>query len=325
MRQLSFTKSMFSEIIGLGHYLPPRVLTNDDMAQFVDTSDEWITQRTGIKKRHFALPEMTSSDMAFEAAKMALSHANLKPQDIDVIILATATPDETFPATATILQDKLQAKNAYGFDVSAVCSGFIVGFSVADMHIRSGMGKNILLVGAETFSRIMDMSDRSTCVLFGDGAGAVVMRASSTQHILGYDIHSDGSYHDLLYTDGGVSTTGTAGKIRMVGREVYRHAVNKLSTSATNLLAKHGLSVSDIDWFVPHQANIRIIHSVADHIGLPYDKIITTVQDHANTSAASIPLALSTAVHSGQIQKGQLVLTEAIGGGIIWGSALFRY
>lgn len=316
---------MYSEIIGCGHYLPPHIVTNDDLSNIVETSDEWIAQRTGIRKRHIALPPLNTSDLAVEAARIAIQKSGLTVHDIDLIIVATATPDETFPATATIVQKKLGISQGYGFDVAAACGGFILGLSIADMHIRSGKARHVLLIGAEIFSRIMDMKDRNTCVLFGDGAGAFVLRQSLEQNIIDYSLQSNGQCHDLLYTDGGVSSTGMSGKIRMVGREVYRHAVTNLTSSAQNILAKNNLTIHDIDWLVPHQANIRIIHSVADHLGIPHEKIITTVQDHANTSAASIPLAFCVGVESGKIRKGQLILSEAIGAGLIWGSALFRY
>lgn len=316
---------MFSEIISCGHFLPQACVSNDDMSRVVDTSDEWITQRTGIRQRHIADAHVLTSDLAVEAAKMALRNADLSADAIDLVIVATATPDETFPATATIVQHKLGIRNAYAFDVAAACSGFIVGLSVADMHIRCGYAQTVLLIGAETFSRIMDMTDRNTCVLFGDGAGAVILRQSAERKVLDYKLRSDGQHHDLLYTDGGVSSTGTAGKIRMVGREVYRHAVQNLTDSARTILTRNNLSVDDVDWLVPHQANLRIIHSVADQLGLPHDRVMVTVDQHANTSAASIPLALSVGVAEGRIRKGQLILSEAIGAGLIWGSALFRY
>lgn len=316
---------MYSRIKACGHFLPSHVMTNDDLSRIVDTTDEWIVQRTGIQQRHIADQGVCTSDLAVEAAKMALANAGITPDHIDVVIVATATPDETFPATATIVQKKLGIRQGYAFDVAAACGGFILGLSLADMHIQCGKAKTVLLIGAETFSRIMDMTDRNTCVLFGDGAGAVILQESDVPMVLDYDLHSDGQHHHLLYTDGGVSSTGTAGKIRMIGREVYRHAVHNLAESARKILDKHGLSIQDVDWFVPHQANIRIIHSVADQLGLPHDKIIATVYEHANTSAASIPLALSVGIADGRIQKGQLILSEAIGAGLIWGSALFRY
>jgi len=320
-----------ARIVGCGAYLPERILTNTELAKTVNTSDEWIVTRTGIEKRHIAADGELTSDLAYEAAVAALRHAGLKIDDIDLIVLATATPDNTFPSTATQVQKRLGMTWGAAFDVQAVCSGFIFALAVADNFLRLGQAKGALVIGAETFSRILDWTDRRTCVLFGDGAGAVVLRAeegalgSEKPGILSTHLHSDGRYRDLLYVDGGPSSTQTVGHLRMSGREVFRHAVVNLSSVVHEALAANNLQPDDIDWIVPHQANKRILTSTAKKLGLPIERIIVTVQEHANTSAASIPLALTTAVTDGRIQPGHLLLLEAMGGGFTWGSALARW
>lgn len=317
--------------IGSGHYLPERVVENAEFAETLDTSDEWIRARTGIERRHFAADDQKTSDLAYEAAVMALKNAGLTGADLDAIVLATATPDQTFPSTATRLQHALGMTSGFAFDIQAVCAGFIYALANATALIESGQAKTVMVIGAETFSRIIDMTDRSTCVLFGDGAGALILRAekgagtSDDRGILSTDLHSDGRYNDLLYVDGGVSSTQTAGKVRMQGQEVFKHAVSKLAKSGESALEKAGLSASDVDWVVPHQANLRIIKRTVQKIGLSMDKIVVTVQDHGNTSAASIPLALSVAVERGQIKRGDMLLFEAIGGGLAWGAATLRW
>ena len=317
--------------IGSGHYLPERVVENAEFAETLDTSDEWIRARTGIERRHFAADDQKTSDLAYEAAVMALKNAGLTGADLDAIVLATATPDQTFPSTATRLQHALGMTSGFAFDIQAVCAGFIYALANATALIESGQAKTVMVIGAETFSRIIDMTDRSTCVLFGDGAGALILRAeesagtSDDRGILSTDLHSDGRYNDLLYVDGGVSSTQTAGKVRMQGQEVFKHAVSKLAKSGESALEKAGLGASDVDWVVPHQANLRIIKRTVQKIGLSMDKIVVTVQDHGNTSAASIPLALSVAVERGQIKRGDLLLFEAIGGGLAWGAATLRW
>ncbi|PCJ59821.1 MAG: 3-oxoacyl-ACP synthase [Rhodospirillaceae bacterium] len=320
-----------ARIVGCGAYLPERILTNTELAKTVNTSDEWIVTRTGIEKRHIAADGELTSDLAYEAAVAALRHAGLKIDDIDLIVLATATPDNTFPSTATQVQKRLGMTWGAAFDVQAVCSGFIFALAVADNFLRLGQAKGALVIGAETFSRILDWTDRRTCVLFGDGAGAVVLRAeegalgSEKPGVLSTHLHSDGRYRDLLYVDGGPSSTQTVGHLRMSGREVFRHAVVNLSSVVHEALAANNLQPDDIDWIVPHQANKRILTSTAKKLGLPIERIIITVQEHANTSAASIPLALTTAVTDGRIQPGHLLLLEAMGGGFTWGSALARW
>ncbi len=320
-----------SRIIGSGAYLPEKVVTNDELARRLDTSDEWIAQRTGIRARHIAAPGELTSDMAVCAAVRALDTAGLTPFQIDLIVVATSTPDETFPASATRVQDKLGAANAAAFDVQAVCTGFVYGLAVADNFIKVGQARRALVIGAETFSRILDWEDRSTCVLFGDGAGAVVLEAvegeigSGDRGILSTHLHSDGSLHDILYVDGGPSSTGTTGHLRMEGKEVFRHAVTKLSEVIQEALDANGLEADAIDWVVPHQANRRIMEGMARKFGLPVDRVVITIEDHANTSAASIPLALDQAVRDGRIQPGNLVLLEAIGGGLTWGAGLVRW
>ncbi|MBL0942506.1 MAG: ketoacyl-ACP synthase III [Alphaproteobacteria bacterium] len=316
-----------SLIIGCGHYLPEKVVTNHDLSAVLDTSHEWIVERTGIHKRHFAADGELTSDLATAAAWDALKSAGLTPQDIDLIIVATVTPDQTFPSTATIVQSKLGCRGL-AFDVSAACSGYILALSTADHYLRLGSMKRALIIGAETFSRIIDPQDRKTYVLFGDGAGAVILRAENNpgnRGILSTSMHSDGSYRDLLYTDGGPSLTGTAGYIRMLGREVFKHAITKLVDSALETLAHKNIAAEELDWLVPHQANIRIIEAIAERLNLSPDRVVITVAEHANTSAASIPLALCKGVSDGRIQPGHLILHEAIGGGFVWGSALIRW
>ena len=315
---------------GVGHYLPERVVPNADFAAMVDTSDEWIRSRTGIERRHFASDGQTTSDLATRAAKAALADAGLGPDDIDAIILATSTADFTFPSAATMVQASLGMEDGFAFDVQAVCAGFVYAMAQANALIVSGAARRILVIGAETFSRLMDWTDRSTCVLFGDGAGALVLEAgegsggSGDRGILATDLHSDGRFREILYVDGGPST-GTVGHLRMQGKEVFRHAVEKLAETAHTALDKAGLSGADVDWIVPHQANLRIIKSTAQKMGVGMDRVVVTVQDHGNTSAASIPLALSVGVERGQIKKGDLVVTEAIGGGLAWGSVVIRW
>jgi len=319
-----------SRIIGCGSYLPANVVTNDELAKRVDTSDEWIVARTGIRQRHIAAEDQTTSDLAVEAAKKAMEHAGVTAADIDLIIVATATPDNTFPATATRVQHRLGV-TGFAFDVQAVCSGFIYGLTTADMYIRNGQAKTALVIGAETFSRILDWEDRRTCVLFGDGAGSVVVQGFEgtgtleDQGIHASRLHSDGSKYELLYVDGGPSATQTVGHLRMEGKEVFRHAVTNLAGVIREVLADTGLEAADIDWLVPHQANRRILDSTAKKFGISPDKVVVTVDRHANTSAASIPLALAEAVHDGRIKRGDIVILEAMGGGFTWGASLVRW
>ncbi len=316
---------------GCGHYLPARVVGNDEFARNLDTSDEWIRARTGIERRHFAADGEATSDLAIAAARAALADAGLDGSDLDAIVLATATPDQTFPSTATRVQAALGMSDGFAFDIQAVCAGFIFALAQADAMIRSGQAKRVLVIGAETFSRILDWTDRSTCVLFGDGAGAIVLEAqigtgdASDRGLLSTDLHSDGRYNHLLYVDGGPSSTGAAGVVRMAGQEVFKHAVLKLAATGAAALDRAGLSRSDIDWLVPHQANLRIMTMTAAKLGVPLDKVVITVQDHGNTSAASIPLALSVGRSRGQIREGDVVLMEAIGGGLAWGAAVLRW
>jgi 3-oxoacyl-[acyl-carrier-protein] synthase-3 len=321
-----------SVILGTGSALPARRVSNAELAESVDTSDEWITERTGIKFRHIATPEETTSTLAIDAARAALDAAGLTGQDIDLIVLATATPDHTFPATATKVQAAIGMTGGIAFDVAAVCSGFLYALSVADSMLRTGMARKALVIGAETFSRILDWEDRGTCVLFGDGAGAIVLGLetaaagdTAARGILTTELHSDGRHHDLLYVDGGPSTTGTVGKVRMKGREVFRHAVVNLAEVMEQVLHRLGLTSADIDWVVPHQANARILDATARKLNLPPEKVVVTVDQHANTSAASVPLALDTAVRDGRIQRGDLLVLEAMGGGLTWGAAVIRY
>lgn len=319
-----------SVIQGVGSYLPAQVVTNDELAQRVDTSDEWIRERTGILRRHIAADGEFTSDLAIAASRRALEHAGMAGTDIDLFVVATATPDNTFPATAAKVQAALGRPGVPSFDIQAVCSGFVYGLSVVDNAIRCGQAKTALFIGAETFSRILDWEDRGTCVLFGDGAGAVVLTAeegagtTADRGILSTHLHSDGRQHDLLYVDGGASTTQTTGHLRMEGREVFRHAVVNLADAVRESLEANGISIEDVDWLVPHQANKRILDATAKKLKIPADKVIVTVDDHANTSAASIPLALATGVGDGRIKTGDLVLMEAMGGGFTWGSALVR-
>ncbi|MDA3858914.1 MAG: ketoacyl-ACP synthase III [Roseovarius sp.] len=315
---------------GVGHYLPDRIVPNSEFEKTLDTTDEWIRTRSGIERRRFAAEGQTTSDLAVRAARAALENAGLTADDIDGIIVATSTPDLTFPSVATMVQKELGMTRGFGFDVQAVCAGFIYALTNANALLIAGQAKRLLVIGAETFSRIMDWTDRSTCVLFGDGAGALVLGlqdgtgTNADRGILSADLNSDGRYRDMLYVDGGVSSTGEAGKLRMQGNPLFRQAVEKLTSTAETALAKVGLSSSDVDWIVPHQANIRIIQGTAKKMGLSMDRVIVTVQDHGNTSAASIPLALSVGVESGKIKQGDLVLSEAIGGGLAWGAVLLR-
>lgn len=320
-----------SVIVGTGHYLPENVVENSWFEGKLDTSDEWIRARTGIERRHFAADGQMTSDLGIRAARAALGRAGLTPGDLDGIVLATSTPDYTFPSVATMVQAGLGMTGSFAFDVQAVCAGFVFALSNADALIRSGQADRILVIGAETFSRIMDWSDRGTCVLFGDGAGAVILEAqegrgdNSDRGILSSDLNSDGQYRELLYVDGGVSSTGTAGQLRMQGNLVFRHAVEKLAKTAHTALDKAGLGADEVDWLVPHQANLRIISATAQKMGLPMEKVVLTVADHGNTSAASIPLALSVADGEGRFKSGDILVTEAIGGGLSWGSAVIRW
>ncbi len=313
-------------ITGTGSYLPKRVVTNAELSETMDTSDEWIRQRTGIEQRHVAAEGETTSDLAVHAGMMALENAGLSPEDIDAIVIATTTPDDTFPATAASVQAKLGARNAFAFDVQAVCAGFVYALDVGDALVKSGKAEKILVIGAETFTRILDWEDRGTAVLFGDGAGAVVLESSDNQDygILSTALFTDGRFRDLLYVDGGVSKTGEVGQVRMKGNEVFRHAVEKLSASLDEALTRSSLTAEDIDWLVPHQANVRIIDSMQKKLKMDTNKVIRTVSMHANTSAASIPLALHHAVTEGKIKPGHVVAFEAIGGGLSWGAALAR-
>jgi len=316
---------------GVGHYLPDRVVPNSEFEKSLDTTDEWIRSRSGIERRHFAAEGQTTSDLACRAAKMALADAGFEPNDMDALIVATSTPDLTFPSSATMVQAALGMTRGFAFDVQAVCAGFVFAMANANALIVSGQANRVLVIGAETFSRILDFNDRATCVLFGDGAGAVVLEAatghgtSADTGILSVDLNSDGSHRDLLYVDGGVSSTGTTGVVKMQGPELFKHAVVKLAQTATNALEKAGLEQSDLDWIVPHQANIRIIAGTAKKLGVPMEQVIVTVQDHGNTSAASIPLALSVGKSEGKFKPGDVVIMEAIGGGLAWGSVLLRW
>ncbi len=320
-----------SVVAGTGAYLPEKILTNADIAKIVDTSDEWILERTGISQRHIAGEGETTSDLGLKASQAALAAAGLDADDLDLIVMATTTPDDTFPAAATHVQRRLGMTRGAAFDVQAVCSGFIYALNVADNFIRLGQARNVLVVGAETMSRLLDWTDRTTCVLFGDGAGAVVLSAAEGQGtaadrgILSSHIYSDGRLRDLLYVDGGPSTTQTTGHLRMAGREVFKHAVTNISAAIVAALEANGFQASDIDWFVPHQANRRILEATAKKIGLRPESVVMTVGKHGNTSAASIPLALHEAVSDGRVQPGNLVLLEAMGGGFTWGSSLIRW
>ena len=314
---------------GVGHYLPERVVSNAELEKTVETTDEWIRSRSGIERRHFVTDE-TTSDLGTFAAQAALANAGLQPDDIDALILATSTADLTFPSAASMIQARLGMTQGYAFDVQAVCAGFVFALSTANAMILSGQAKRVMVIGAETFSRLMDWTDRATCVLFGDGAGALILEAqtgtgtTADRGILSVDLHSDGRHKDILYVDGGVST-GTTGHLRMAGKEVFRHAVEKLAETAHTALDKVGLSGGDVDWIVPHQANLRIITATAQRMQVPMERVVVTVQDHGNTSAASIPLALSVGVARGQIKQGDLLVTEAIGGGLAWGAVVLRW
>jgi len=322
-----------SVITGTGSALPAHRVSNAELAETVDTTDEWIVERTGIRFRHIAGPDETTSTLATDAAKAAIAAAGIAAADIDLIVLATATPDQTFPASATKVQAALGINDCVAFDVAAVCSGFLYALQVADSMLRSGAARRALVIGAETFSRILDWEDRGTCVLFGDGAGAVVLEAQESganeegggRGILATRLHADGRYNELLYVDGGPSTTGTVGKLRMKGREVFRHAVVNLAAVMEETLSVAGLVSTDVDWVVPHQANARILDATARKLGLDPGKVIVTVDRHANTSAASVPLALDTAVRDGRIKQGDLIVLEAMGGGFTWGAAIVRF
>ncbi|RQP06939.1 MAG: ketoacyl-ACP synthase III [Paracoccus sp. BP8] len=316
---------------GTGHYLPERVVENSWFEDKLDTSDEWIRARTGIERRHFAAEDQGTSDLAIRAAQAALADAGIEAGQVDAVIVATSTPDLTFPSVATMVQAGLGMRGGFAYDLQAVCAGFVYALANADAMIRSGLAERVLVIGAETFSRIMDWSDRGTCVLFGDGAGAVLLEAAegegsaADRGILATDLNSDGQYRDLLYVDGGVASTGTAGHLRMQGNLVFRHAVEKLADTAHRALDKAGLTAEQVDWLVPHQANLRIIEATAKRMHLPMEKVVLTVADHGNTSAASIPLALSVANAEGRFQPGDVLVAEAIGGGLAWGSVVLRW
>ena len=320
-----------TRVLGIGAALPDNIVTNDDLAKRVDTSDEWIRARTGIRQRHIVKEGEKTSDLALAASRAALQNAGIEASALDLVICCTTTPDETFPATATIVQAKLGMTAGAGFDLQAVCSGFIYGLSVADNMIRGGQAKTVLVIGAESMSRLLDWSDRTTCVLFGDGAGALVLQGyegqggNSDSGILNTRLFSDGRLHDMLYVDGGPSSTRTTGFLRMQGREVFRHAVTNISAAITASAEAASIPIAEIDWFVPHQANQRILDGTAKKLGIPPEKVVSTVALHGNTSAASVPLALETAVRDGRIKKGDLVMLEAMGGGFTWGSALLRW
>ncbi len=316
-----------SVVLGCGSYLPAKILTNDDLTRIVDTSDEWITQRTGIRQRHIAGDGELTSDLAVKAARAALADAGIGIDEIDMIVMATTTPDHTFPAAAVTVQQKLGMFHGAAFDVQAVCSGFVFGLTSADALIKAGQARKVLVIGAETFSRILDWTDRATCVLFGDGAGAIVLAAEEggERGVLGARLRSDGRFKDKLYVDGGPSTSQSVGHVRMEGRDVYRHAVGMITDVIEAALAAAGCTTADIDWFVPHQANVRIIDASARKLGIPSEKVIRTVDRHGNTSAASIPLALSVAHGEGRIKRGDLLLLEAMGGGFTWGAVLLRW
>lgn len=321
-------KTYKSIVSGIGASLPQEVVTNKDLSMRMDTSEEWIEERTGIKERRIASKDETTSSLGTDAAQIAIDNSGLKNSDIDLIILATATPDNTFPASATLIQSSLGIERGYAYDMQAVCSGFVFAVEAADNAIKAGNIKNALVIGSETFSRILDWDDRATCVLFGDGAGAMVLSASSedtNRGVLSNHLHSDGRYKDLLYVDGGPSTTNNVGYLRMDGKGVFKHAVQNLSSAIIEAIEYNNIAIEDIDWFVPHQANIRILEAVSKKVGLNRDKVIITLDKHANTSAASIPLALYDAVQKDKIKKGDLVLLEAMGGGFSWGSTLIRW
>lgn len=320
-----------SVVLGVGSALPKRVVTNAEMETIVDTTDEWIVQRTGIRQRHIAGEDETSASLGAMAAQAALANAGVDAQTIDLIIVATATPDNTFPATAVNIQERLGIRHGFAFDVQAVCSGFVFAITTADLYIKTGMAKRALVIGAETFSRILDWSDRTTCVLFGDGAGAVVLEAQegdgtvNDRGVIASSLRSDGSHRDKLYVDGGVSTTQSTGHLRMQGKEVFKHAVSMITDVIEDVCAQTGYTPQDVDWFVPHQANKRIVDASAKKLGIKVENVVVTVDLHGNTSAASVPLALSHAVAEGKIKKGDLVLLEAMGGGFTWGATLLRW
>jgi len=320
-----------SVIRGTGTALPRRVMKNSDFEGVVETSDEWIAQRTGIRERHIAAPDETTASLGEEAARNALDAAGMTPADIDLIVLATSTPNNTFPATAVEIQQRLGMTHGFAFDLQAVCSGFVYAISTADLYIRGGMARRVLVIGSETFSRLLDWNDRGTCVLFGDGAGAIVLEAAegdgtlADRGVLAASLRSDGNHRDKLYVDGGPSTTGTVGHLRMEGREVFKHAVAMISDVIEVVFEQAGISAEDIDWFVPHQANKRIIDASAKKLGIAPEKVVITVDRHGNTSAASVPLALHAAVADGRIKKGDLVLLEAMGGGFTWGAVILRW
>jgi 3-oxoacyl-[acyl-carrier-protein] synthase-3 len=316
---------------GVGSALPRRIMKNADFEGIIETSDEWIAQRTGIRQRHIAGEGETTASLGEAAARAALANAGLTPDDIDLIVLATSTPDNTFPATAVDIQNRLGMRHGFAFDMQAVCSGFVYAITTADLYLKGGLAKRVLVIGAETFSRILDWSDRTTCVLFGDGAGAIVLEAEesgggvSDRGIIASSLRSDGAHKDKLFVDGGPGTTGTVGHLRMEGREVFKHAVGMITDVIEDVFAKAAITADDLDWFVPHQANKRIIDASAKKLGIAEEKVVTTVQLHGNTSAASVPLALSVAVADGRIKKGDLVLLEAMGGGFTWGAVLLRW
>ncbi|MCQ8781436.1 beta-ketoacyl-ACP synthase III [Mangrovibrevibacter kandeliae] len=315
-----------SVILGTGSVLPKRMMSNLDFEGVVETSDEWIQQRTGIRTRYIASEDETTVSLAEGAARRALEAAGLVPDDIDLIVLATATPNNTFPASAVQVQHRLGIHGGFAFDVAAVCSGFVYALTTADLYLKSGMARRALVIGAETFSRILDWEDRTTCVLFGDGAGAVVLQAESGDHgIIASRLRADGSHEEKLYVDGGPSTTGSVGKLRMEGREVFKHAVGMITDVIEDCFAAAGVAADDLDWFVPHQANRRIIEASAKKLGIPMEKVVVTVDRHGNTSAASIPLALDAAVRDGRVRRGDLVMLEAMGGGFTWGAVLLRW
>ncbi|MCA0257339.1 MAG: ketoacyl-ACP synthase III [Proteobacteria bacterium] len=320
-----------SVVCGYGAALPKRVVTNQELEKSVDTTDEWIVQRTGIRQRYIAGDDETSASLGAEAARAALANAGLTAADIDVIIVATSTPDNTFPATAVNIQNRLGMTHGYAFDMQAVCSGFVYAVTTADSFIRSGQAKRILVIGTETFSRILDWNDRTTCVLFGDGAGAIIMQAEegtgevADRGVLSAKLRSDGSHKEKLYVDGGPSTTGTVGHLRMEGKEVFKHAVGMITDVIIDAFEATGTTADDLDWLVPHQANRRIIEGSAKKLGIPMDKVVMTVDQHGNTSAASIPLALAAALDDGRIKKGDLIMLEAMGGGFTWGAVLLRW
>ena len=315
-----------SVVVGTGSALPKRRVDNEELARQVDTSDQWIVERTGIRSRYIAGEGETTASLATDAARAALEDAGIDSTEVDLIVLATATPDQTFPSSATKVQAALGINDCVAFDVHAVCTGLLYAVSVADAMIRAGTGRTALVIGAETFSRILDWEDRTTCVLFGDGAGALVLRAEEGERgILATKLHADGRHNDLLFVDGGPSTTGTVGKLRMKGREVFRHAVVNLADVLNEVLTATGLEAEEVDWVVPHQANARILDATAKKLGLPSEKVVVTVDRHANTSAASVPLALDTAVKDGRIKRGDIVVLEAMGGGFTWGAAVLRY